>query len=175
MSTQPQIPPNPHHPKTHRLPARRPSMYVEISLQIRLFFAKRTQFLQQQKRRNLLGRKGLPKQTTPGHSKKTNPIEPKRTQFQNGQYEHKCSKNKGLCQRTTNNEQRTLFKTNPIKPKTRALLDPERSRRANQTQSMRAERPPRYAIRNTRYAIRNTKYKPDSPMDTLTKSSYNAP
>jgi hypothetical protein len=128
MSTQPQIPPNPHHPKTHRLPARRPSMYVEISLQIRLFFAKRTQFLQQQKRRNLLGRKGLPKQTTPGHSKKTNPIEPNRTQFQNRQYKHKYGKNKGLYQRTTNNEQRTLFKTNPIKPNS----------------------PARYAIRNTK-------------------------
>ena len=38
------------------------------------------------------------------------------SQFQNGQYKHKYSKNKGLCQRTTNNEQRTLFKTNPIKP-----------------------------------------------------------
>jgi hypothetical protein len=40
----------------------------------------------------------------------------KQTQFQNGQYEHKYSKNKRLCQRTTNNEQRTLSKTNPIKP-----------------------------------------------------------
>jgi len=39
----------------------------------------------------------------------------KQTQFQNGQYDHKYSKNKGLCQRTTNNQQRTLFKTNPIK------------------------------------------------------------
>src|SRR4030042_3869606 len=40
----------------------------------------------------------------------------KQTQFQNGQYRHKYSKNKGLCQRTTNNEPRTLSKTNPIKP-----------------------------------------------------------
>jgi len=63
-------------PEPHRLSTRRPSTYVEISLQIRLFFAKRTQFLQQQKSRNSLCRKGLPKQTTPGHSKKTNPIEP---------------------------------------------------------------------------------------------------
>jgi hypothetical protein len=39
----------------------------------------------------------------------------KQSQFQNGQYKHKYSKNKRLCQRTTNNEQRTLFKTNPIK------------------------------------------------------------
>src|SRR4030066_1525580 len=38
----------------------------------------------------------------------------KQTQFQNGQYKHKYSKNKGLRQRTTNNEQRTLSKTNPI-------------------------------------------------------------
>ena len=39
----------------------------------------------------------------------------KQTQFQNGQNDHKYSKHKGLCQRTTNNEQQTLFKTNPIK------------------------------------------------------------
>jgi hypothetical protein len=40
----------------------------------------------------------------------------KQSQCQNGQYKHKYSRNKGLCQRTTNNEQRTLSKTNPIKP-----------------------------------------------------------
>jgi len=40
----------------------------------------------------------------------------KQSQFQNGQYKHKYSKNKGLCQRTTNNEPQTLLKTNPIKP-----------------------------------------------------------
>ena len=40
----------------------------------------------------------------------------KQTQFQNGQYKHKYGKNKGLRQQTTNNEQRTLLKTNPIKP-----------------------------------------------------------
>jgi hypothetical protein len=40
----------------------------------------------------------------------------KQTQFQNGQYRHKYNKNKGLCQRTTDNEQRTLSKTNPIPP-----------------------------------------------------------
>ncbi len=45
----------------------------------------------------------------------------KQTQFQNGQYKHKYSKYKGLCQRTTNNEQRTLFKTNPIKPNSTPL------------------------------------------------------
>jgi hypothetical protein len=39
----------------------------------------------------------------------------KQSQFQNGQYKHKYSKNKGLCQKTTNNEQQTLSKTNPIK------------------------------------------------------------
>jgi hypothetical protein len=39
----------------------------------------------------------------------------KQTQFQNGQYKHKYSKHKGLCQRITNNEQRTLFKTKPNK------------------------------------------------------------
>ncbi len=40
----------------------------------------------------------------------------KQSQFQNGQYKHKYSKDKDLCQQTTKNEQRTLFKTNPIKP-----------------------------------------------------------
>jgi len=40
----------------------------------------------------------------------------KQTQFQNRQNEDKYSNNKGLCQSTTNNEQRTLSKTNPNKP-----------------------------------------------------------
>jgi len=40
----------------------------------------------------------------------------KQSQLQNGQYEHKYSKHKGLYQKTTNNDQRTPFKTNPIKP-----------------------------------------------------------
>jgi hypothetical protein len=48
----------------------------------------------------------------------------KQTQFQNGQYKHKYSKNKVLCQRTTNNEQQTLLKTNPIKPNSLAPRDP---------------------------------------------------
>ena len=39
----------------------------------------------------------------------------KQTQFQNRQDGHKYRNDKGLCQRTTNNEQRTLSKTNPIK------------------------------------------------------------
>ena len=92
------------------------STLVEAPLQIDLFFAKQSQFSQRQNQRNPLCRKGLPKQTTPGHSKKTKPIEPNQTQFQNGQYKHKYGKNKGLCQRTTNNEQQRSFKTNPIKP-----------------------------------------------------------
>ena len=40
----------------------------------------------------------------------------KQSQCQNGQNDHKYSNNKGLCQRTTNNEHQTLPKTNPIKP-----------------------------------------------------------
>jgi len=105
-----------------------PSTLVETPLQIALFFAKQTQFSQRQNQCNSLCRKGLPKQTGPGPFEKTNPIEPKRTQFQNGQYKHKYSKNKGLCQRTTNNEQRTLFKTNPIKPNSPVrLLDRPRA------------------------------------------------
>jgi len=94
----------------------RPSTLVEPPLQIALFFAKRTQFSQRQNQCNSLCRKGLPKKTTPGHSKKTNPIEPKRTQCQNRQNEDKLRNSKGLCKSTTNNEQRALFKTNPILP-----------------------------------------------------------
>jgi hypothetical protein len=37
----------------------------------------------------------------------------KQSQCQNGQYKHKYSNHKGLCLRTTNNEQRTLPKTKP--------------------------------------------------------------
>ena len=47
----------------------------------------------------------------------------KQTQFQNGQYKHKYSTNKGLCQRTTNNEHQTLPKTNPIKPNSSPKLE----------------------------------------------------
>jgi hypothetical protein len=39
----------------------------------------------------------------------------KQTQCQNGQDEHKHRGSKALCQQTTNNEQRTLLKTNPNK------------------------------------------------------------
>src|SRR4030066_406001 len=38
----------------------------------------------------------------------------KQSQFQNGQYKHKYSKNKDLCQQTTDNEHQPLPKTNPI-------------------------------------------------------------
>jgi hypothetical protein len=79
----------------------------------------------------------------------------KQSQCQNGQYKHKYSKNKGLCRPTTNNEQQTPFKTKPIQtqsqPKTRALLDPERSRRANQTQFSCPE--PVFPPRNARRPI----------------------
>ena len=40
---------------------------------------------------------------------------PNQTQFQNGQNEDKHGNSKGLCKSTTNNEQRTLSKTNPNK------------------------------------------------------------
>jgi len=79
MATQPPIPPTPPHPKTHRLPARRPSMYVEISLQIRLFFAKRTQFPQRQNQRNPFYHKQLYQYSAPLRPKKrtqSNPNEP---------------------------------------------------------------------------------------------------
>jgi len=85
----------------------------------------------------------------------------KQSQFQNGQYKHKYSKNKGLCQRTTNNEQPTLSKTNPIKPNS--------SRRSRIPPLPKPPILPRFRpnfpsaksflrLRNTQYAIRNTKY-----------------
>jgi hypothetical protein len=45
----------------------------------------------------------------------------KQSQCQNGQDKHKYSKNKGLGQRTTNNDRRILSKTNPIKPNSPAV------------------------------------------------------
>jgi len=90
----------------------------------------------------------------------------KQSQCQNRQNEHKYSKNKGLCQRTTDNEQRTLLKTKPIqtqfKPETRALLDPERpvvskvepSRRANQTQFQTRKHLTQLAGRESAAAVR---------------------
>jgi hypothetical protein len=129
IATETQILTNPHHPRTPSPPSP-PALYVcrDFSTQPCLFFAKQTQFPQQQERRNLFCRKGLPKQTTPAHSKKTNPIEPKQTQFQNGQYKHKYTNSKGLCQRTTN-----VIQNKP-----------------NQTQSRHNTQ---YEIRDTRYEI----------------------
>jgi len=49
----------------------------------------------------------------------------KQSQFQNGQNDHKYCNTKGLCQRTTSNEQRTLFKTNPIKPNSSPYIPSE--------------------------------------------------
>ena len=45
------------------------------------------------------------------------------THFQNGQYKHKCSKNKGLCQRTTNNEHYSK-QTQSIQPNSPAPKSP---------------------------------------------------
>jgi len=69
----------------------------------------------------------------------------KQSQCQNGQNKHKYSKNKGLCQRTTNNEQRMLSKTNPIKPNHGTIR--------NTRYEIRTLSP-----RDTQYAIRDTKY-----------------
>ena len=55
----------------------------------------------------------------------------KQSQFQNGQYKHKYSKNKDLCQPTTNNEQQTLSKTNPIKPNRTQFLPSQNDRKPN--------------------------------------------
>ncbi len=63
----------------------------------------------------------------------------KQTQFQNGQYKHKYNKNKGLCQRTTNNDHQTLRKTNPIKPNPPAPL-----LRRERTQNLGAKRMSRF-------------------------------
>jgi len=50
--------------------------------------------------------------------------EPNRTKCQNRQNEDKLRNSKGLCKSTTNNEQRTLFKTNPIEPNSPAAIHP---------------------------------------------------
>jgi hypothetical protein len=120
-------------------PACRPSTLVETPLQIAPFFAKQTQFPNPQNHHNLFYPKDLPQYSAPSNEKKqsqnkpnpatpgkhressiqhqvSSPVFAKQTQFQNGQNKHKYSNNNGLCQQTTNNEQRTLFKTNPIKP-----------------------------------------------------------
>jgi hypothetical protein len=68
----------------------------------------------------------------------------KQTQFQNGQYKHKHGKNKGLCQRTANNQQRMLSKTNPIKPSPGTIRNTQYEIRT-------------LSSRDTQYAIRDTK------------------
>jgi len=80
----------------------------------------------------------------------------KQSQFQNGQYKHKYSKNKGLCQRTTNNEQRTSFKTNPIKANSPA-------RYAIRDTDPVTQRDTQYEIRHPTYEIRDTNPIPPRP------------
>jgi len=93
------------------------STLVETPLQIHLFFAKRTQFLQQQKRLNLLRSKGLRKQTAPPHSRKrtqTNPIKPN---FKMGNLTISAAQLKAYAnkQRTMNNERYSKqTQSNPI-------------------------------------------------------------
>jgi len=67
---------------------------------------------------------------------------PNQTQFQNGQNEDKHGNSKGLCKSTTNNEQRTLSKTNPNKANPGA---PEHNTR----HAIRNQPAPQYAIRDT--------------------------
>jgi len=57
----------------------------------------------------------------------SNPTEPNRTQFQNGQNEDKRGNGKGLCKSTTNNEQRTLSKTNPNEPKRTQFIQTQKN------------------------------------------------
>ena len=59
----------------------------------------------------------------------------KQTQFQNGQYKHKYSNSKGLCQRTTNNEHQTLPKTNPIQTQSPRLFPSRVPARAQENSS----------------------------------------
>jgi hypothetical protein len=84
----------------------------------------------------------------------------KQSQCQNGQYKHKYSKNKGLCQRTTNNEQRTSSKTNPIHHG-EAGFHPCPNRHTYPNSAPRFPSAKSFLrLRNTRYAIRNTKFDP---------------
>jgi len=69
----------------------------------------------------------LPALYTCRASSTNHPLFAKQSQFQNGQYTHKYSKNKCLCQKTTNNEPRTLLKTKPIQTQFPRPLAPKRS------------------------------------------------
>jgi len=91
-----------------------PSTLVEPPLQIHLFFAKRTQFLRQQKRRNLLRCKGLRKQTAPPHSKKTNPNEPNQTQFAQSQNDPKPLSRRALWKYFVSSTPAKQTQSNPI-------------------------------------------------------------
>jgi len=106
-----------------------------VPLWLSVNYAKQTQFPQAQNQRNPVYTLSFrPKPLTGEAEESTSILSPspkspiwpklptnhrlyyaKQTQFQNGQNEHKCSNANGLCQLTTNNEQRTLFKTNPNK------------------------------------------------------------
>jgi len=135
-----------------------------VSSWLQVNYAKQTQFSQPQNHHNPFFPKDLPQYSAPSNEKKqsqnkpnpatpgkhressihhqvSSPVFAKQTQCQNGQYKHKYSKNKGLCQRTTNNEQRTPFKTNPNKPNSPAP-------------ALHASRFTRYDIRHTKYEIR---------------------
>jgi hypothetical protein len=59
------------------------------------------------------------------------------TQLQNRQNEDKHKNSKGLCKSTTNNEQRTLFKTNPIKANSPTFFRIPTSAVGNTTASLR--------------------------------------
>jgi len=130
-----------------------------VSSWLQVNYAKQTQFPKPQNPHNPFYPKDLPQYSAPSNEKKqsqnkpnpttpgehressiqhqvSSPVYAKKSQCQNGQYKHKYSNSKGLCQRTTNNEQRTLSKTNPIKSNSG---------------------PPLHASRFTRYDIRHTK------------------
>jgi hypothetical protein len=89
------------------------STLVESPLQIALFSAKRTQFSQRQNQRNLLCRKGLPKQTTPGHSRKTNPNEPNLSKRKNAP---KPLPRKALWKNFVSSTPAKRTQSNPIPP-----------------------------------------------------------
>jgi len=98
----------------------RPSTLVETPLQIALFFCKTKPISSSPYPTQLPVSQRVMKANHPW------PLEenkPNRTQFQNRQNEDNHRDSKGLCKSTTNNEQRTLFKTNPIKPN--SLAPPE--------------------------------------------------
>jgi hypothetical protein len=116
LSPSPKTPIWPNLPKSHGL-----------------YYAKRTQFSYGQNQCNLLCRKDLPKQTTPGHSKKTNPNEPNSSKRKN---DPTPLPRKALWKTSPPSDP---GKTNPIKPNSPSKTHAATPQNANSKPSAKSE------------------------------------